>query len=81
MKLPELDELIRDVIVADDHPGIVGVELLAGGDNPKTYHPRVKVQYADGGSSTIQVFAVSGPNIPNVDKYTVPQEALPQEAL
>jgi len=76
MKLPELDELIRDVIVADDHPGIVGVELLTGGDNPKTYHPRVKVHYADGGASIVQVYKVSGPKIPNVDKYTVPQEAL-----
>jgi hypothetical protein len=78
MKLPELDELIRGLIVADDHPGVVRVELLAvaGGDNPKTYHPRVKVHYADGGASIVQVYNVSGPKIPNAGKYTVPQEAL-----
>jgi hypothetical protein len=76
MKVTELDKLMIDLLVADDHPEIVRVENLSGGDNPKTYHPRVKIHYANGGSTTIQVFRVTGPKIPNAPKYTVPSEAL-----
>lgn len=76
MKVPELDKLIMDLLATDDHPEVQLVEHLPGGDNPDTYHPRVKVHYANGGSSTIQVFRVTGPKMSNAPKYTVPVEAL-----
>lgn len=76
MRVPELDELIIEVINRADHPEILrAAPALAPGD-VATKHTRVKVDFASGARVYVQVYKVTGPKIPRADNYAVPKEAL-----
>jgi Tfp pilus assembly ATPase PilU len=75
MRVTQLEDLIVSLIETDDHPEISAVTrctVEVGDDN----HTRLKVHFANGGSSTIMVFRVSGPRVPATAEYTIPKAVL-----
>ena len=75
MRLAELDQLITDLIVADDHPEIVKVEMAGTGERP-TNHNRLVVHFASGASAIVMVERVEGNGIPRHASYELPREAV-----
>ncbi|MCP2258885.1 hypothetical protein LX15_002583 [Streptoalloteichus tenebrarius] len=82
MKLIEFARRLQAELEALDHPEIVSVEDISvppgSSDDPNAQHRKhnlVKVNYANGGSTTIMVQAVRGPGIPKHANYDLPREA------
>ena len=75
MRLPELDQLIVDLLVKDDHPEIVRVEMTATGDNPAN-HTRLVVHFASGGTTVVMRARAEGPGISRHTEYEVPREVV-----
>lgn len=71
MKIEEFKQRLGDQLRALDHPEIVAVEPR-GETHP---HVLLRVDYANGASSAVQVQAVRGPGIPKHTPYEIPREA------
>lgn len=80
MRVRELDDTLVRLLTEADHPEIVSVEALAerrgDGEPPDTDHNRVKVWFASGGTATIMVRTVSGPDIPLHPAFQLPAEVV-----
>jgi hypothetical protein len=74
VRLTELDQLIADLLVNDDHPEIVRVEMIATQD--PLYHNRLIVHFADGGAAYLMVARVEGRGIPRHTAHELPREAV-----
>lgn len=74
MRVPELDKLITDLLVDDDHPEIVRVEMTATED--PAYHNRLVVHFASGAAACVMVERVEGPGVPRHAAYELPREAV-----
>jgi hypothetical protein len=75
VRVREFDQLVADLIAADDHAEIVSVRLTATADKP-LYHNRLVIECADGSALYIMVEHVEGPGIPHHAPYRLPREAV-----
>ncbi|MFI9381209.1 hypothetical protein [Kutzneria sp. NPDC052558] len=75
MRVTELEDMIVNLIEADDHPEISAVTRCTT-EPGDLDHSRLKIHYANGGSTTVMVFRASGPGVPAGANYTVPKGVL-----
>jgi len=74
VRIPELDQLITDLLVDDDHPEIVRVEMTATQD--PLHHNRLVVHFANGAAAYVMVARVERSGIPRHTPHELPREAV-----
>jgi hypothetical protein len=72
VRLPELDEMLADLIARSDHPEITGVEIAP--DSPDD-HTRLVVSYASGATSVVMVRQVARAGRRSAE-YEIPREVV-----
>jgi hypothetical protein len=71
MRLPDLDQIIAGVLVADDHPEITRVEIVPTSERPAD-HTRLVVTFTDGSTAVVMVRRVEGTNVPRHADFELP---------
>jgi hypothetical protein len=75
MRVPDFDQLVIDLLVADDHPEIVAVRPTATEDRPN-YHNRLEIHCADGSMFYVMVARVEGQGVPRHTPFELPSQVM-----